>query len=235
MSLPSGYRRLEYIQSTGNQYVDSGFKPNNNSRVVLDFEPTAAYSSIVGIFGIRDTKSATAAKMFVFWNNGASTFRTDYFGTNKTMTVSTLLARQTVDKDKNVTTIGSISVSNTVSTGQCTNNLYLFCTNNAGTAQYFAKLKLYSCQIYDNGTLIRNYIPCQTFFGEIGLWDDVNGVFYGNAGTGAFISGGYTLNLPVNIGGTWKNANEAFVNIGGTWKTVEAAFVNIGGTWKELG
>ena len=40
---------------------------------------------------------------------------------------------------------------------------------------------------------------------------------------------------PVNIGGTWKDANEAFVNIGGTWKTVEAAFVNIGGTWKELG
>lgn len=44
-----------------------------------------------------------------------------------------------------------------------------------------------------------------------------------------------SLNLPVNIGGTWKDANEAFVNIGGTWKTVEAAFVNIGGIWKELG
>ena len=44
-----------------------------------------------------------------------------------------------------------------------------------------------------------------------------------------------SLNLPVNIGGAWKDANEAFVNIGGTWKAVEAAFVNIGGTWKELG
>ena len=44
-----------------------------------------------------------------------------------------------------------------------------------------------------------------------------------------------TLNLPVNIGGTWKDANEVFVNIGRTWKTVETAFVNIGGTWKELG
>ena len=44
-----------------------------------------------------------------------------------------------------------------------------------------------------------------------------------------------SLNLPVNIGGTWKDANEAFVNIGGTWKAVEAAFVNIGGTWRELG
>ena len=189
MSLPSGYTRLEYIESTGTQYIDTGFNPNNNTRVVLDFEPTAAYSSIVGIFGIRDTSSGTAANMFVFWNNGANTFRTDYFGTQKTMTVSTLLARQTVDKDKNLTTIGSVSASNTASTGQCSNNLYLFCTNNAGTANYFAKLKLYSCQIYDNGTLIRDYIPCQTTSGVAGLWDDVNSQFYQNAKTGSFIAG----------------------------------------------
>lgn len=189
MSLPSGYKRLEYIQSSGTQYVDSGFKPNNNSRVILDFEPTSAYSSIVGIFGTRDENSGTAANMFVFWNNGANTFRTDYFGTQQTMTVSTLLARKTVDKDKNVTTIGSVSASNAASTGQCSNNLYLFCTNAAGTENYFAKLKLYSCQIYDNGTIIRDYIPCQAAGGEIGLWDDVNGVFYGNAGTGTFTAG----------------------------------------------
>lgn len=44
-----------------------------------------------------------------------------------------------------------------------------------------------------------------------------------------------SLNIPVNIGGAWKDANEAYVNIGGSWKTVEAAYVNIGGTWKELG
>ena len=187
----SDIRELEYIESSGTQYVNTGFKPNNNSRVVLDFEPTVAYSSIVGIFGTRDANSGTAANMFVFWNNGANTFRTDYFGTQKTMTVSTLLARQTVDKDKNVTTIGSVSVSNTVSTGQCSNNLYLFCTNNAGTAQYFAKLKLYSCQIYDNGTIIRDYIPAKLSDGTVGLYDKLNGLLYINAGTGTFISGGY--------------------------------------------
>ena len=238
MSLPSGYKRLEYIQSTGTQYINTEFKPNNNTRVVLDFELTAAYSSIVGIFGARDTYSGTAANQFVFWNNGVSTFRTDYFRTQRTITVSTLLARYQVDKNKNVTTIGSISVTNTVNTGQCINNLCLFCTNTAGTVNYFSKIKLYSCQIYDNRIIVRDFIPCQKSDGTIGLWDDVNSVFYGNAGTGTFTAGPVKvnpLNLPVNIGGTWKNANEAFVNIGGTWKTVEAAFVNIGGTWKELG
>ena len=187
--LPAGYTELEYIESSGTQYVDSGFKPNNNSRVVLDFEPTAAYSSIVGIFGTRDENSGTAANMFVFWNNGANTFRTDYFGTQQTMTVSTLLARQTVDKDKNVTTIGSVSASNAASTGQCSNNLYLFCTNDAGTENYFAKLKLYSCQIYDNGTLVRDFVPCVNASGEAGLYDLVGEKFYGNSGTGAFAVG----------------------------------------------
>lgn len=43
-----------------------------------------------------------------------------------------------------------------------------------------------------------------------------------------------SLNMPVNIGGTWKDMDSAYVNIGGTWKTVDSAYVNIGGTWKEL-
>ena len=49
--------------------------------------------------------------------------------------------------------------------------------------------KIYSCQIYDNGSLVRDYVPCINNDGTIGLWDDVNSVFYGNAGTGSFTAG----------------------------------------------
>ena len=41
--------------------------------------------------------------------------------------------------------------------------------------------------------------------------------------------------MNVNIGGTWKEADSAFVNIGGTWKEVEGIWTNIGGSWKESG
>ena len=47
--------------------------------------------------------------------------------------------------------------------------------------------KLYSCQIYDNGTLVRDYVPCMTADGEVGLYDVVTRMFFGNAGTGVFI------------------------------------------------
>ncbi len=43
-----------------------------------------------------------------------------------------------------------------------------------------------------------------------------------------------SVNMPVNIGGSWKDSEAVYVNIGGVWKEVEAAYVNIGGAWKEL-
>ena len=36
--LPSGYTELEYIESTGTQYVDTGVVPNNNTWGVLDID-----------------------------------------------------------------------------------------------------------------------------------------------------------------------------------------------------
>ena len=46
---------------------------------------------------------------------------------------------------------------------------------------------LYDLKIYDAGLLIRHYLPCiDESTGKAGLYDVVNGVFYGNNGTGDF-------------------------------------------------
>lgn len=68
-------------------------------------------------------------------------------------------------------------------------NLFLFANNNAGTAQLPGTLKLYSCQIYDNGTLVRDFIPCKNTDGTVGLYDKLHGLLYINLGTGAFTAG----------------------------------------------
>ena len=52
------------------------------------------------------------------------------------------------------------------------------------------------CRIFENDVLIRDFIPCQTTDGDIGLWDDVNSVFYGNAGTGTFTAGPVVVVIP---------------------------------------
>ena len=234
MSLPSGYKRLEYIQSSRKQkqYINTGFKPNNNTRVVMDAELESGTGNI-GLFGAR--VSANSKNYALAWIG--SYFRSDYNTVYTQTWKVSQTTRRIYDKNKETSTIDGVSQSYINKTFQVPVNLVLLANNQNGSIKWFASAKLYSCQIYDNGTLIRDYIPCQTTAGEIGLWDDVNSVFYGNAGTGTFTAGPVkvsSLNLPVNIGGTWKDANEAFVNIGGIWKTVDAAFVNIGGTWKEL-
>ena len=64
--------------------------------------------------------------------------------------------------------------------------MFLFSNNNVGTAAGFGSFKLYVCQIYDNGTLVRDFLPCINPNGAVGLYDLVGRQFYGNAGTGAF-------------------------------------------------
>ena len=44
-----------------------------------------------------------------------------------------------------------------------------------------------------------------------------------------------SVDMPVNVGGTWKTGNEVYVNVGGVWKPADAIYVNVNGTWKECG
>lgn len=48
---------------------------------------------------------------------------------------------------------------------------------------------MYSCKIYDNETLVRNFVPCKNASGAVGLYDTVGAQFYANAGTGTFTAG----------------------------------------------
>ena len=219
MGLPSGYKRLEYIQSTGTQYIDTGFKPNQNSRVVADFQLTASgvWQSVFGAWKY----TSDYVDSFVFLATSSNFFRTD-FGADRVSFSSSLstLNRHIVDHNKTSVTLDSTTVSHRSQTFSSSYNLNIFAGNTGGTASEFAKMKLYSCKIYDNGTLIRDYIPCQTTAGEIGLWDDVNGVFYGNAGTGTFTAGPVVASpsIFVNINGIWKPINHIYVNINNIWQ-----------------
>lgn len=246
MSLPSGYKRLEYIQSTGTQYINTGviIGPSNYNK--MKFSVTA--EKIGPGSGTNTTPwmldGASASNYSFFYigvNNGNGSV---YYGCgsqdiNSGISYAGGECTFTLDaKNAKVSVTGHDDISATIASVDNNVPIYLFGFYANETTIYRHAEKIYRCRIFENDVLIRDFIPCQTAAGEIGLWDNVNSVFYGNAGTGTFTAGPVkvsSLNLPVNIGGTWKDANEAFVNIGGTWKTVEAAFVNIGGTWKELG
>ena len=78
--------------------------------------------------------------------------------------------------------INSESDSNGINWG----NFYIF--RNYTSTQ--ANIRLYSFKLYDNLTLVRDFIPAKRNSDNvIGLYDKLNNKFYINSGTGTFLPG----------------------------------------------
>ena len=181
MSLPSGYKKLEYIQSTGTQYIDTLVNIEANKPITLRVVCDCSFNNAGVGNGVGTTISGN---IFYF-----GTYNGSYcYGLGKVDGVTSVAA----DTERRIHDLDAVGKKLTIS-GKLSLAGLSFATPTASRTfwlpQWGQGIKLYSCQIYDNGTLVRDFIPCQTTDGTIGLWDDVNSVFYQNAGTGTFTAG----------------------------------------------
>ena len=193
VGLPDGYTQLQYIESHGTEYIDTGFKPNQNTRVVADVMLTNIDLGNV-IFGSRSEgeNDSVGPDQFVIWHSNA-TFM-DNYGTEDSTVVNLngLNVRATIDKNKNVTSVNGVSVTHAEQTFAPPYPMLIFTTNQGGDPYVVNSfMRLYSFRIYSssedgNDLLIRNFVPVKNPDGEYGLYDLVDGKFYSNAGTGAF-------------------------------------------------
>lgn len=231
MALPSGYTKLDYIESSGTQYINTGFTPKGNSRVVMDFENMLIPADAAALFGAR---TDTEKNVFGMWFD--TTAVQPHYGNvtynTKPITVSSYNVRQIYDLNKGVATVGGTSVTFNQLTFNSGCNLTLLAINTNGTVdERRASGKLYSAKIYDNGTLVRDFIPCKNASGTIGLWDNVNSVFYANAGTGTFSTGKKHKTL---IDGTGYEIKSGRVLIAGTGYDIKKGRTLIGGTGYDI-
>lgn len=236
MSLPSGYKRREYIQSSGTQYIDTGFKPNNNTKVVIDFELTENTGKHQIIFGARSSSSSEQYVLGFAGHRSPAVWRSD-FGSNQVTFSSNLTwsGNHNATKNGNICTLDAESVTNTASTFESTVNLLICAGNTGGNVDNYTKAKVYSCKIYDNGTLARDFIPCKNASGVVGLWDDVNSVFYQNAGSGTFTAGPEIAGThKVLIDGTLYDAKGGRPLIGGTGYSLKKGRTLVGGTGYDI-
>lgn len=194
---------IEYIQSSGTQYIDSNFIPKATTRTIMKAEPMS-WSTWSAFFGTRNATSPTASQAYNAAIPAATLYRSDYFGSSLTAETPTVMQITNIDKNKNICSFNNIMITNTSSTVNATTNMFLLALNDVGTAKYFLSAKLYSCQIYDGNTLVRDFIPVKTTTNIYGLWDKINKVFYKNAGTGTFTGGpAVTLTGWHKIKGIW--------------------------------
>lgn len=230
MSLPSGYRKLEYIQSSGTQYIDTGFKPNQNTRLIADVEIlNVPHSQLLG------ARIASGNASFNILVSSKTAGRDDY---NETaLNFAAGAARWKIDKNKNVTTVNGTAVSHPAGTFQTTCSIFINAVNTNGSpmSTTTGSARWRSVQIYDNGRLVRDFIPCKTAAGVVGLWDDVNSVFYQNTGTGTFTAGPEIKGTHKTfVSGTAYDAKSGRCTINGTSYAVKKGRTLIGGTGYNL-
>lgn len=230
--LPEGYTQLDYIESTGTQYIDTGVNADNNLRVVLDMQYTditvGNNTNIGVIYKIDGTTTYKRYHLLV-----QSTSYKFYVGGGQKELSSADTNRHTFDFDVPNQSIKVDSTEYTI--GQqnfdCELNFWLFGRNsNVSYLIFCSSVKLYRSKMYYNGVLVRDFIPCKNSSNVVGLYDLVNNVFYDNDGTGDFTAGN-TVSIPnpdfpqdIQI-----VTGSQTINIGNTTKTLDLGNIKLYG------
>lgn len=191
--LPHEYIQLEWIESTGTQYIDTGVYGGSGTYFDIDFITYDEMGSVSygAILGAREGAFVNDYSISTW---GSSTGSIVYYNRIATAADLTKSIRQSCSYKNGIyTSPNGATTSLTSQTSFSTkSNIYVFAKNysDLNQADEFGKVRLYSLKFYDGSTLIRNFIPCYRLpDGEIGLYDTVNDVFYTNQGTGEFIKG----------------------------------------------
>lgn len=181
---------IEYLESTGTQWIDTGYKDNSNANeMVFDFD-VEGKEDIIGNVGrefyINGTKIVGIA-------NGVTAFAY-YKPTTTRILIS--VPTQTGNRYNIVTTYSktnstfTIDVEGTQQSGAysgISSNINYTMLNRGNDVANF-KGKIYSGKIYEDGELVRDFIPVRV--GNVGyMYDKVSKQLFGNSGTGAFILG----------------------------------------------
>lgn len=188
--LPEGYTELEYIESNGNQYIDTDLK---SSETYLNFSAKLVFLSATSDDTVFGTETASRKWSIVLYSyNQIFQF---YVGDSPSLIPHSMQqgtvyeVNTTADNGEFIAIINGVEQSSIYSgTLDTTLSVFLFANNGAGSAKQKTKIRLYACTI-NNGSESRNYIPCLDPSGEIGLYDLIEHKFYDNQGSGSFQAG----------------------------------------------
>lgn len=178
VELPSGYTRLKYIQSSGTQWVNTGIVPSYGIEISMTYMVTTANSAIFG------ANWSEAGFFLIDWQGEVLMHSGGVITTVGASTVNAICSAK-------ISTSAAIINGKTTplpyhSANTTAYNIYLCMVGSLQNSGFAGKLRIYDCSIKNENGLVRDFVPCLNTNGIAGLYDLVEGKFYGNAGTGAF-------------------------------------------------
>ena len=198
-TLPKGTKFVEYIESSGTQWINTWFSPTNKNvriEVTYRFVSLPTGTSRKYVFG-ESAQDATIRVQYAVGSAGhcgigfGNTFKGDAtFDSYDTNTTHTIVCSNGVFSLDGQTLAEADLSDASLSTTDTNHPVYLFGHNVGGTANYLSSIRLYSCKIWSQGKLVRDFIPVSLTNGTtVCLYNAVRGDFYNNAGTGSFTAG----------------------------------------------
>ena len=176
--LPSGYTKLSYIESTGYQYLDTEFIPTNKTKIKYDFSFTKTSTQYSGLLVASSSYLAfgIGSKLELYLGNAVNT----------SLSPSTNRCNISIDIQEGSFVVDNVTIFSGISFAARGESLPIFALRRSSGYTNYAYMKLYSCQIYDNGNLVRDFVPCKNSSGVCGLYDKVNKKFYSSASSTPF-------------------------------------------------
>ena len=178
------YTQVEYLESTGTQWIDTGIYVNSSTKIEIKGKQVAKSIAFFGVSGA-----------LVFFNvEGpiAATFlgQTTYIQ-NKSIvgTIATIVMSKDGGAYLNGTRLVNPFNSTTLTSSNYPITLFTRINNNSGIENNMIGGTIYYCKIWDNGILVRDFIPALDSTGVPCLFDTVTQQFFYNSGTGNFTAG----------------------------------------------
>lgn len=171
------YTVLEYIESTGTQYINTGFIHgyDKNTKFWIDYEPTSNETCWIGgngyteiLLTYKHTPTGVRATATATWDGTQHIWR---------MYVNDVMVYGPNAWDKRY------------------DNLPVYLFNLSGFDAGPCSGKMYHAQIYQDDIIVGDFLPVViTDTGAAGMYDTITGTFFANAGTGDFIAGPVSTN-----------------------------------------
>lgn len=181
---------VEYLESTGTQYVDTGIVPTDTTGFVVRAISMPTGEGNNRLIGCQD------GQVRCLFSGSPKTTTNSFFGWNAAVghlgnySNSELVASLNFLNDRTAVLNGETKAAALETLGALTSSILIFGNNVNGAAfssQLFSGRLIYA-KVSDGSTLVRDYVPVRV--GQVGyLFDKVSKQLFGNAGTGSFVLG----------------------------------------------
>lgn len=192
-NIPSEYTELEYIETTGTQWINTNVKTNSATviKTTMRIKKIVNASGGAFFFGSTSLYQAPGIELYIWsgqmtYNKGSSgSTATNVFSVDDKIDIVTNSNETSIIcADKNLT----MNLPN--SSGDMVSSIPLcFATLPRTDVAYPGSVQVFNFSMLEDDQMLRNFIPCKNKDGVGGFYDTVTKAFYTNSGTGSFVLG----------------------------------------------